>query len=101
MISTAGSFSSCSFWRESVQAFGCAASREVAVEQVLVLWWYSVESSVFGEEASVVKGARGLCFLIASLSARSRRGRIFLGDCWAFVCFVGSCAEWDVAEGAG
>jgi hypothetical protein len=22
-----------------------------------------------------------------------------LGDCWAFVCFVGSCAEWGVAEG--
>jgi hypothetical protein len=44
-----------------------------------------------------------LCFLIASLRARLRRGSNlvfdFFGDFWAFVCFVGSCAEWGVAEG--
>ncbi len=41
-------------------------------------------------------------FHIASLKARLRRGSNldFLGDCWAFVRFVGSCAEWGVAEGA-
>ncbi len=55
-----------------------------------------------GREASVVLGAHRFCVLIASLRARLRGvefGFHFLGDCWAFVCFVGSCAEWGIAEG--
>jgi hypothetical protein len=45
--------------------FGCAASREVAVEQVLVSTLFS--AAFFGRrEAGVVLGARGFCFLYKS-----------------------------------
>jgi hypothetical protein len=40
------------------------------------------------------------CVVEGEVDEGVKFGFDFFGDYWAFVCFVGSCAEWGVAEQA-
>jgi hypothetical protein len=88
-----------------VQGLGCTASCKVAVEQVLILWWYSVQGRALGEERGEcgIRCARVVlsnCVVEGEVEEGVEFGFDFFGDFWAFVCFMGCCAEWGVAEGA-
>ena len=75
LIFVAGSFSSWSVWRNLSRALGVQPAARLRWNRCLSFGGTLFRAELLGRrEASVVLGARGLCFLIASLRARLRRG---------------------------
>ncbi len=83
---------------ERVDLIVCSQLRGCGLEQVLVSWWCSIQCGVLRRRERVWD-----LFPYCVVEREVEGGRVcfwFRGACWAFVCFVGSCAEWGVAEGA-
>ncbi len=71
---------------------------------MLIFRRYSVQGRALGEE----RGECGIgcarvvlsnCVVEGEVEEGVKFGFDFFGDFWAFVCFMGRCAEWGIAEG--